>query len=231
LEILVNSAGTAIEILDNNITNSAEAGARRNADVVAQVVKALEYPQAHAGLNSLGSVFQCFVATGGDRSSLIVDVISCKRGRRNQSGNRHSEAAKCAPSGQQIGLHRYIDLKGGVGFQRTSAPLAEGREMFPLRQAQSSKQFGGITSERAGELGAPGKVHSVSKPVFRIIDVAPRLALLPISTSPQQARERPSLASLLTFYSSTLSEPQCFRSAKWSSSQCPCCDKADRAGI
>lgn len=48
LKILVSFAGVAIEILGNNITNSAEAGARRNADVVAQVVKALEYPHMPA---------------------------------------------------------------------------------------------------------------------------------------------------------------------------------------
>jgi hypothetical protein len=55
LEIVVNLAGLAIEVLRDDIRDLAKAGGGRNADVSTQVVKTFEYPQTHACILQLAS--------------------------------------------------------------------------------------------------------------------------------------------------------------------------------
>jgi hypothetical protein len=66
-----------IEILGDDITDLAEAGGRRDADVFAQVVKSFEDPQTHPCIESLrlAGPLQCLIAAGGDGLSLIIDRV------------------------------------------------------------------------------------------------------------------------------------------------------------
>jgi hypothetical protein len=77
-----------IKVLGNNIADLAETGGGRNADVLAQVMKALEYPQTHACIKRLrlARPLQCFVAAGGHGSGFIINLVLCEQCGRRKRG-------------------------------------------------------------------------------------------------------------------------------------------------
>jgi hypothetical protein len=85
----------AIEVLGNNITDLAEAGSWRNADVFAQVVEALEYSKTNARIKRLqfSCSLQCLMAAGGHGPRVIIDLILCECGRRKRSRDQEEKAA------------------------------------------------------------------------------------------------------------------------------------------
>jgi hypothetical protein len=77
----------------------AEAGGGRNADLFAQVVEAFEYPKADACFKSLqlARPLECLMAAGGDGPSLIIDLILCERGCRNENAIRLRKLQQTIP--------------------------------------------------------------------------------------------------------------------------------------
>ena len=102
LEIVANLFRVALEVPGNHIADLPKAGGGRDADVLAEVVKALEDPEAHAGFEGLRSagLLQRLMAAGGNGPGFIVDLIGC--GHRNRSADNYRKGAGGPASSHQI---------------------------------------------------------------------------------------------------------------------------------
>lgn len=115
LKIVVNLTRMAIEVLGDNLANLAEAGGGGNADVFTEVVKALEYPETHAGIKrlQLARLRQRFAAAGGRGPGLVVNLILCECDRGVRSQNQDEEAAANGPaSGHTNGIPCDVNRRG-----------------------------------------------------------------------------------------------------------------------
>jgi hypothetical protein len=93
LKIVTSFARMTVEVLGNDITDLAKARGRRNADVLAEVMKSFQYSETHACIEGLqlARPLQRFLATRGDGLSLIIDRVLCKSGGRKPSHPDHDE--------------------------------------------------------------------------------------------------------------------------------------------